>query len=116
MRTYGRLSVSRTRLVEILSGRRGEAQAVTGDELAMLLHAKEEDNRSLREAIQELLRDGHPIGSSTKAGGGYYWIVTEDELQKNIAAHRSRIREHEANIRALEAGFRRGVSQPALLS
>src|SRR3990167_2368075 len=71
MRTYGRLAVSRTRLVELLRARPGEASAITGDDLAVLLRCKEEDNRSLREAIDELILDGYPIGSAGAPRGGY---------------------------------------------
>ena len=115
MRTYGRLAVSRTRLVELLRARPGEASAITGDDLAVLLRCKEEDNRSLREAIDELILDGYPIGSSSAKRGGYYWISTEAELTKATDTLRSRIREHEKKIEALERGFRRGVAQAVLL-
>ena len=115
MRTYGRLVVSRTRLVELLAQHRGEASAITGDDLAVILRVKEEDNRSLREALDELVLDGYPIGSTSGKHAGYYWITTEQELKKATGTLRSRIREHEKKIAALESGFRAGARQPALI-
>jgi len=81
----------------------------------MLLRCREEDNRSLREAIEELIDDGHVIGSSSKPGGGYYWITSESELRRATETLRSRARALERKAAALEDGYRRGASQPALL-
>lgn len=81
-RVYGCVAVWHTPLIEVLSRHRGETNAVTVDDLAVVLGCRERDNRSLRDAIDELSEDGQPIGSTSRDGaGGYFIIQTEADLQ-----------------------------------
>ncbi len=114
-RAYGRVFVSRARLIEVLSRHRGEAAAITASDLAIILGCTERDNRSLREAINELIRDGWCIGSRAFAeGGGYFIVQTTDELARVTAQLRGRAAETIRHADALEAAFRTGPRQPGL--
>jgi hypothetical protein len=116
VKNYARLAVPRTRLLEILYQHRGEANAITANDLAVVLRIRERDNRSLREAIGELILDGHPIGSTSRENAsGYYVIATEKELRRATATLRGRIEQLQQRIDALERAFELGPRQPLLI-
>ncbi|MFQ5793333.1 MAG: hypothetical protein ACE5JI_22915 [Acidobacteriota bacterium] len=115
MTTWGRESIPLSRLREILERRRGERRAITAHDLALILGLKEKDGRSIREAVNQLIEAGHPIGSSTRNGGGYFRIETEAELQHCLGQYRSRVRELEKRMEHLVRAFAEGPRQPALL-
>lgn len=63
---------------------RGEDQAVRGEFLAATLAISE---RSVRDLVETLRRDGHLIGSSSR---GYFLISSWDELEATARHIRSR--------------------------
>jgi hypothetical protein len=60
----------------------GKEYATTGKELAASL--QEHDTRAIRLAIQELISDGIPICSSTKAPAGYFVAKSREEVNENL--------------------------------
>jgi len=115
-RTYGRETIPLERLRQILERQRGLNQAITARNLAALLGLSERDGRSIREGVNDLLKLGYPIGSSTGEGSqGYFWVVTDYELSMCLANYRSRARENIRKAEWLERAFRQGPRQPELL-
>jgi len=116
MRTFSRVHVSRARLIQILSQHRGEAAAITADDLAVVLGCRERSNRALREAILELIADGWCIGSTSREDRpGYFLIQTRAELETVKASLRRRARELDLRAECLDRAFATGgPRQPAL--
>jgi len=103
-------------LRQILERQRGLSQAITARNLAALLGLSERDGRSIREGVNELLKRGYPIGSSTGEGSqGYFWLQNEYELSMCLVNYRSRARENVRKAEWLERAFRQGPRQPELL-
>ena len=100
----------------ILSECVGLENAITGKNLAVRVHAHE---RKVRAAIVELIEDGMPIGASSDAlKGGYYVIATPQELEATRAILKARATEILQRDKALcRAWNQRGeeVVQPMLL-
>lgn len=113
---WGRESVPLPRLREILGWHRGAKQAITARDLAMMLGLHERDGRSIREAVNRLLTDGFPVGSTTRNGGGYFRVETDAELQACVADYQSRAREDLRKADLLIRAFRQGERQPSLLT
>ncbi|HZP39839.1 MAG TPA: hypothetical protein VFE48_25485 [Methylomirabilota bacterium] len=106
MTTWGRESIQLERLWTILSAHRGEAEAITSQALTRLLGLRERDGRSIREAVNALIERGCPIGSAVREPYGYFWIVTEDELDACVAQYRSRAAFNHQKADNLIAAFR----------
>lgn len=104
-------------LLDILLRHRGEAGAITADSLAASIGVREPDNRSLRQAISDLIEDGYCIGSTSVDGrAGYFIVETEEELARVRASLLSRERELSRRREHLDANFERGGPlQPELL-
>lgn len=115
-RTYGRVAISRARLVDVLSRHRGEANAITADDLAVVLAVRERDNRSLREAIGEIIEDGLlAVGSTSREDRpGYFVVQTLEELEKVDRSLRRRAGEIERRRAGLRRAFHAGPLQPGL--
>jgi hypothetical protein len=115
VKNHATLSVPRTRLLEILYQHRGQANAITANDLAVLLRIRERDYRSLLEAIGELILDGHPIGSTSREAGGGYILASEADLRRATATLRGRMEQLQLRIDALERPFELGPRQPLLI-
>jgi hypothetical protein len=106
------------RLREILLARRGEHAAIRARDLAVLLGLGQRDRypeRSVRESINVLIREGLAIGSTVSEPYGYFLIETEEELHRCVANYMARSREIQKKAQALVDAFRRGPAQPSLL-
>lgn len=65
----------------------GKENALTGKLLAQRLGMK--DTRAIREAILELITDGHPICSSPHEPHGYFIAQTPEEITESLKVLRS---------------------------
>lgn len=75
-------------LLDVLRAHRGRASAVTSESLASLLGRP---NRDIRLAVKLLIEEqGALIGSATSAPPGFYWIVSQEELEIVKAGLRAR--------------------------
>jgi hypothetical protein len=108
-RTLARVIIPCRRLLEILLRHRGEASSITADSLAAAVGVRERDNRSMRQAIGELIADGYAIGStSVENRAGYFIVETEPELRRVLTSLASRVRELQRRMDDLRAAFERG--------
>lgn len=113
---WGQESIELVTLREILERHRGAGQAIKSRGLADLLGLEERDGRSIREAVNLLIEQGCPIGSSTdRREAGYFWVETEEELVACIRNYRSRAAENHRKAMGLIRAFRRNGPQLALL-
>jgi len=97
--------------------RRGEQAAVGARDLAVLLalgHHDRYPERSIREAVGVLIREGLPVGSTVTEPAGYFVVTNEAELQKCVANYMARAKAIEKKALALVDAFRRGPAQPGL--
>jgi hypothetical protein len=114
---HSRETVNLGRLREILLSRRGERNAVRSRDLVVLLGLGRRDSypeRSIREAIGILIREGIAIGSTVSEPAGYFVIETEEELRRCCANYLARAKAIQGKAEALVAAFRRGAVQPTL--
>ena len=110
-------TVDLRKLREILTSRRGEQAAIRARDIVVLLGLGRRDgypDRSIREAVGLLIREGVPIGSTVTEPARYFVIVTEAELQKCVANYMARAKAIEKKALALVDAFRRGPAQPVL--
>lgn len=102
------------RFQQILSQRRGLANAIQVRELAVRLDTSERLVRSLK---RELADEGLLIGSSCDARcSGYYLPETSDEIQATLLNYEARLRSLAKLIRATKgaAGFSTFLEQLSL--
>ena len=92
-------------LKAILLKREGRSRAITGRELATMVGHK--DDRSVRQAIRELIREGVAIASSTEPPAGYFIVITRQEAEQYAGSIRSRLIEDAIRRR----DFRRAADQ-----
>lgn len=111
--------VNLTALRRIAYQHRGKLLAIKARELVAILGLGKRDSypeRSIRVAVDKLIELGCPIGSSVeKDHEGYFWVVTEDELQMCLHNYRARARAIERKAKQLEDAFRHGPRQGTLL-
>lgn len=100
------------RLRDILHNHPGEHSAIPSPSLARITGLSE---RTIREAVNSLIEAGDPIGSTTRGGGGYYWIITEPELQAAVGQLRARAKEITDRADRLIAAFHVGRRQTELV-
>ena len=77
----------KSQLKNILLRHEGQAQAITGRELAAIFNLR--DDRRVRLAIRELITEGVPIASSTESG--YFIVSTRQEAEQYAQSIRSRL-------------------------
>lgn len=90
-----------TQLKGILSRCRGQSNSITSQELSDALGGLDgiDSNPRTRALIRELVRSGTPIGAWS---GGYYWIETEEELDRycsDLKQREDKIRERRFSVR-----------------
>ena len=79
----------KAQLKNILLRHEGQAQAITGRELANIFTLR--DDRRVRLIIRELITEGIPIASSTEAPAGYFTVATRQEANQYALSIRSRL-------------------------
>ena len=91
----------------------GRRKARLGAELASTLGCSQ---REIRALVEHLRRSGHLIGSTSAAGGGYYTIECEAELEDTARHLTSRARHMFATLAAMRrrAGELYGEEQARL--
>ena len=105
------------RLREILMTRRGEQAAIRARDLVTLLglgHRDSYPERSIRESIGILIREGIPIGSTVAENPSYFLITNDEELRRCCANYLARAKAIQDKAQALIDAFRRGPAQPDL--
>ena len=85
--------------------REGEAQAITGRELAAIFNLK--DDRRIRLIILELIKEGLPVAANTDGPAGYFIAATRQEAKRYADSIRSRRIKDALRRRA----FRRAADQ-----
>lgn len=86
----------------ILKDHVGHRNAITGRDLAAAL--RHNDDRKIRLAIRELIREGHPIASSVGSPNmGFYLVSNADEAREYIAVLKARAREDLRRLKDFEA-------------
>ena len=78
----------KVQLKSILLRHEGEAQAITGGKLAIIVGV---DYRRVRLAILELIREGLPIAANTEVPAGYFIVATRQEAERYAGSVRSRL-------------------------
>lgn len=73
----------------IIREHRGRENAITGRSIAAQCGMK--DDRQVRLAIRDLIKDGWPIASATEPPAGYYLVETLAEAEAYKAGLRSRL-------------------------
>lgn len=86
--SYDKTKLRKSLLYALKPGRRN---AIKGQELAKLF--KEFDDRRIRVAIRNLIKEGVPIASSVSEPMGYFIVANEFEAAEYIRVLRERIRE-----------------------
>ena len=76
-------------LKRILLRHEGEGKAVIGRELAKMFGLK--DDRRVRLAIRDLIKDGLPIAANTESPAGYFVVNTRQEADRYASSIRSRL-------------------------
>lgn len=76
-------------VLNILELHRGNSRAIIGHRIAALLGMK--DDRTVREVIRELIREGYPVVASVSKPYGYFLCENEAERQDYLAQLRSRL-------------------------
>lgn len=89
-------------VLKILKTHVGRRNAIVGRDLATALGIGYRDDRKIRLAIRELIREGHPIASSVSEPMGFYMCSTEHEAVAYIATLRARAEEDLARLRDFE--------------
>jgi len=74
----------------------GRNNAIKGSELARIMG--ERDDRRIRVAIRELIKEGVPIASSVSEPMGYFVISNEHEASHYIRVLKDRIKEDAARL------------------
>ena len=74
-------------LKDILLRHEGQAQAITGKELASIFGHR--DDRRVRLAIREIIADGLPVASSTETG--YFVVATRKEAEQYALSIKGRL-------------------------
>lgn len=99
----------KAKLLSILQDHKGRKSAIKKRELVRIIFGSDEagnesynnsSDRTMRDAIEELIQDGHPICSSASCG---YWYA--DGLKDGLASveeNRSRALTQLANVKQLE--------------
>lgn len=108
---WGHESIGLPRLQDLLAQRRGMTNAITARDLTVILGLREQDGRSIREAVNALIDAGCPIGSTTREPYGYFWITTEAELELCLRNYRARAHELDRRMERLVEAFRHGLKQ-----
>jgi len=74
----GDLAPTERQVALVLSRHRGEENRISRADLVALVDLSD---RQLREMIAHLIIKRHlPLAASSKSGGGYYWMLTLDEV------------------------------------
>jgi len=95
----------RQELLLILKRHRGEANAITGRELATKFGHN--NDRGIRLIIRDLIASGLPIASSTGSPKGYFIVETQQEALDYMGELRNRLIENAIRRR----DFKRAYSQ-----
>ena len=119
-----------SRVLAVLYGHNGKANAIKGMEIAARLGLR--SDRAVQLAILSLIEDGEAIASScsededTGARMGYYYPVTEDEAQDYIAQLRGRALGDYHRYKKFKGNWKRkkervlqlrfGITQPVLFN
>jgi predicted DNA-binding transcriptional regulator len=88
----------------VLEQHQGQRNAIRSNELARYLKTEE---RRVRVAIQELIKDGVPICSSVSEPYGYFMVTNSDEALHYIKV----LEEREKEIRARRESFERAAEK-----
>jgi hypothetical protein len=97
-------------VLKILKAHVGRHNAITGKDLATALGHR--DDRKIRLAIRELLREGYPIASSVSEPMGFYICSTEHEAMAYISTLRARAQEDLARLKDFEEAAAKKFSIP----
>ena len=103
-------------VLKVLKQHVGRRNAIIGRDLAAALGHR--DDRKIRLAIRELIREGHPISSSVSEPMGFYMCASEHEAATYIATLRARAEEDLTRLRDFEEAAATRFSiprQPSLL-
>lgn len=73
----------------ILLRHEGQAQAISGRELAAIFNLN--DDRRVRLAIRDLISDGLPIAANTEVPAGYFIVATRQEAEQYAGSIRRRL-------------------------
>ena len=76
-------------LKRILLRHEGEDKAIIGRELAKMFGLK--DDRRVRLAIRDLIKDGLPIAANTESLAGYFVVNTRQEADRYAQSIRNRL-------------------------
>ena len=76
-------------LKRILLRHEGQALAITGRELATMFGLK--DDRQVRHAIRDLIKDGLPVAANTESPAGYFVVNNRREADRYASSIRSRL-------------------------
>lgn len=79
----------KAQLKRILRKHNGEAQAITGRELATIFNLR--DDRRVRLTIRDLITDGLPIAANTDVPAGYFIVATRREVERYASSIKSRL-------------------------
>ncbi len=73
----------------ILERHEGSEKAITGGELASLFGFR--DDRKIRQAIRELIKDGLPVASLVEKPYGYFVIMNKKQADDYAASIKNRL-------------------------
>lgn len=93
-----------------LARHRGHRQAVTGRELAATLGHR--DDRAIRLAIRELIREGIPVAASVTEPMGFYLCSTRDEAVRYMTTLQARADEALARLRDFQEAVAKSFDIP----
>ena len=79
----------KAQLKSLLLRHEGEAQAITGRELAAIF--KLNDDRRVRLTIRDLITEGLPVAANTETPAGYFIVTTRREAERYAGSIRSRL-------------------------
>jgi len=79
----------KAQLKSILLRHEGQAPAITGRELAKMFGLK--DDRRVRLAIRDLIKDGLPVAANTESPAGYFVVNTRQEADRYAQSIRNRL-------------------------
>lgn len=97
---------------DILLTSQGPTNALTVKEIAYILdmELKHETGPNIRQAIRQLITDGHPIGASNR---GYYYIDTFKDLREYLHSLDDRIVALERRKKAMIKAYVKARQTPA---
>ncbi len=101
----GKERIDLNTLLALLRRHRGAANATKSLNVALRFGIEEKDGRSIREAVNELIEQGYPIGSLTSPPYGYFWVLTREELEECVRNYESRAQENFRKAKRLREAF-----------